>query len=119
MRIFREWIQRFRGTLLPGRRDADLEHELRSHMEMVADDARRRGLDPDDIRIALGAARSSVVALVMKQGLQLTIIGVVVGLAGALGLNRLIASVLFGVQPTDPTTLAAVIKTITLVLRTD
>ena len=67
------------------------------------------------IRIALGAARSSVVALVMKQGLQLTIIGVVVGLAGALGLNRLIASVLFGVQPTDPTTLAAVIVTITLV----
>jgi ABC-type antimicrobial peptide transport system permease subunit len=45
------------------------------------------------IRIALGAARSSVVVLVMKQGLQLTIIGVVVGLAGALGLNRLIASV--------------------------
>jgi predicted permease len=67
------------------------------------------------IRIALGAARSSVVVLVMKQGLQLTIIGVVVGLAGALGLNRLIASVLFGVQPTDPTTLAAVIVTITLV----
>jgi putative ABC transport system permease protein len=67
------------------------------------------------IRIALGAARSSVVALVMKQGLQLTIIGVVVGLAGALGLNRLIASVLFGVQPTDPTTLAAVIMTITVV----
>jgi predicted permease len=67
------------------------------------------------IRIALGAARSSVLALVMKQGLQLTIIGVVVGLAGALGLNRLIASVLFGVQPTDPTTLAAVTMTITLV----
>src|SRR5262249_32596750 len=67
------------------------------------------------IRIALGAGRSSVLALVVKQGLQLTIIGVVVGLAGALGLNRLIASVLFGVQPTDPTTLAAVIMTITLV----
>ena len=60
------------------------------------------------IRMALGAARSSVIALVMKQGLQLTVIGVVVGLAGALGLNRLIGSVLFGVQPTDPTTLAAV-----------
>ena len=44
-----------------------------------------------------------------------TIIGVVVGLAGALGLNRLIASVLFGVQPADPTTLAAVTMTITLV----
>ena len=67
------------------------------------------------IRLTLGAARSSVLALVMKQGLQLTIIGVVVGLAGALGLNRLIASVLFGVQPTDPITLAAVIIAITLV----
>ena len=33
MRIFREWIRRLHGTLLPGRRDADLEHELRSHME--------------------------------------------------------------------------------------
>jgi predicted permease len=67
------------------------------------------------IRIALGATRSSVLALVMKQGLQLTTLGVVVGLAGALGLNRLIASVLFGVQPADPTTLAAVTMTITLV----
>ena len=48
MRIFREWIQRLQGTLLPGRRDADLEHELRSHLEMAAEDARRRGLDPAD-----------------------------------------------------------------------
>ena len=67
------------------------------------------------IRVALGAARSSVLALVMKQGLQLTIIGIILGLAGALGLNRLIASLLFGVRPTDPTTLAAVVATITLV----
>jgi putative ABC transport system permease protein len=67
------------------------------------------------IRIALGADRSSVLALVVKQGLQLTIIGASFGLTGALGLNRLIASVLFGVQPTDPTTWAAVIMTITLV----
>lgn len=67
------------------------------------------------IRMALGAGRSSVFALVMKQGLQLTIIGVVIGVAGALGLNRLIASLLFGVQPTDGATLVAVIATITLV----
>jgi serine phosphatase RsbU (regulator of sigma subunit) len=53
--------------------------------------------------------------LVMKQGLQLTIVGVMVGLAGAFGLNRLMASLLFGVQPTDPTTLIATIATITLV----
>jgi predicted permease len=74
--------------------------------------ARRREIG---IRIALGADRSSVLALVVKQGLQLTITGVVIGIAGALALNRLIASVLFGVTPTDPTTLAAVIVTITLV----
>jgi ABC-type antimicrobial peptide transport system permease subunit len=67
------------------------------------------------IRMALGAARSSVIALVMKEGLQATIIGVVVGLAGAVAVNRLIGTLLFGVEPTDPTTLAAVIVTITLV----
>ncbi|MPY89906.1 MAG: FtsX-like permease family protein [Luteitalea sp.] len=67
------------------------------------------------IRIALGADCSSVLALVMKQGLQLTIIGVAVGLAGALGLNRLIASLLFGVQPTDTATLVTVTAAITLV----
>ncbi len=77
---------------------------------MVAERRREIG-----IRMALGANRSSVIALVMKQGLLLTTIGVVAGLAGALGLNRLIASLLFGVQPTDSTTLAIAIATIMLV----
>jgi predicted permease len=77
---------------------------------MVAERRREIG-----IRMALGANRSSVLAQVMKQGLLLTTIGVVVGLAGALGLNRLIASLLFGVQPTDSTTLAIAIATIMLV----
>jgi len=45
----------------------------------------------------------------------LTIIGVVAGLGGALGLNRLIASLLFGVQPTDVATFSAVIATVTVV----
>jgi putative ABC transport system permease protein len=67
------------------------------------------------IRMALGAARSSVIALVMKQGLQATIIGVIVGLAGAFGVTRLMASLLFGVQPTDAATIAAVIATISIV----
>ena len=78
--------------------------------QMVAERRREIG-----IRIALGARRSSVFALVMKQGLQLTIIGVVIGVAGALGVNRLIASLLYGVQPTDVTILVAVTATITLV----
>jgi ABC-type antimicrobial peptide transport system permease subunit len=51
----------------------------------------------------------------LKQGLVLTSVGLVVGLAGAFAMNRLIASLLFGVQPTDPTTLVAVVATITLV----
>jgi predicted permease len=67
------------------------------------------------IRMALGANQASVMAQVMKQGLTLTTIGIVAGLIGAVALNRLIASLLFGVAPTDPTTMAAVIATITLV----
>jgi predicted permease len=60
------------------------------------------------IRLALGATRASVLTQVLKQGLVLTVAGLAIGLAGALGLNRLVASLLFGVEPTDPATLAAV-----------
>jgi ABC-type antimicrobial peptide transport system permease subunit len=49
------------------------------------------------IRIALGADRSNVIAQVMKQGLTLTIIGEIIGLAAGFGLNRLMESLLFGV----------------------
>jgi len=67
------------------------------------------------IRVALGAARSDVLTQIIKQGLQVTLLGVAIGLAGALGVNRLIASLLFGVQPTDIVTIAFVIATITAV----
>jgi putative ABC transport system permease protein len=66
------------------------------------------------IRLALGANRSSVLAQVMKQGLLLSGVGIVVGLTGAWALNQLMASLLFGVQPTDAPTLTASIGTITL-----
>src|SRR5207249_3034290 len=46
------------------------------------------------IRVALGAARSHVLTQIMKQGLQVTALGVTIGLAGALAVNRLIASLL-------------------------
>src|SRR5262245_32291594 len=67
------------------------------------------------IRVALGAARSDVVTQILQQGLQVTALGITIGLAGALAVNRLIASLLFGVQPTDTVTIVFVIATITAV----
>jgi predicted permease len=67
------------------------------------------------IRVALGAARSQMLIQIMKQGLQVAALGAAIGLAGALAVNRLIASLLFGVQPTDPATIALVIAAITAV----
>ena len=77
---------------------------------MVAERRREIG-----IRMALGADQGEVLSQVMKQGLTLTVVGLVVGLAGAFAMNRLIASMLFGVQPTDPVTLTVVVATITIV----
>jgi putative ABC transport system permease protein len=77
---------------------------------MVAERRREIG-----IRMALGADQGNVLTEVMKQGLTLTVVGLIAGLAGALAMNRLIASMLFGVQPTDPATLVAVVATITIV----
>jgi putative ABC transport system permease protein len=60
------------------------------------------------IRMALGAQASDVLKLVLGQGLVLTLIGVVVGIAGALALTRLLANMLFGVTATDPLTFLGV-----------
>jgi putative ABC transport system permease protein len=65
------------------------------------------------IRIALGAQASDVVKLVLRRGIILTLSGVAIGLAGAFGLTRLMASLLFGVTPTDPLTFGTV--TVTLI----
>jgi predicted permease len=56
------------------------------------------------IRVALGAEKFDVLRLVVGQGLKLSVVGVGVGLAAALGLMRLIASLLYGVSATDPVT---------------
>ena len=60
------------------------------------------------IRMALGANRSNVLRLVMAQGTKLAVCGVVLGLALAWSLTRLIASLLFGVKAADPTTFGLV-----------
>jgi putative ABC transport system permease protein len=54
------------------------------------------------IRLALGAESSDVRRMIVIQGMKLAIVGVVVGLAGAFGLTRLIQSFLFGVEARDP-----------------
>jgi putative ABC transport system permease protein len=60
------------------------------------------------IRMALGADRRAVLRLVLVQGLRLTTLGLLTGLAGALALGPLLRTQLFGVEPTDVTTLATV-----------
>jgi ABC-type antimicrobial peptide transport system permease subunit len=67
------------------------------------------------IRMALGADRTNVLSLVLRQGLSTTVIGLVLGIAGALGLTRLAGSLLFEVKPTDPLTFGGVAAVITLV----
>jgi len=67
------------------------------------------------IRLALGAAPSHVLTQIVQQGLHVVALGVAMGLAGALVVNRLMASLLFGVQPTDLVTMVVVVATIVAV----
>ncbi len=60
------------------------------------------------LRMALGAQGGDVLTLVLRRGMLLTLVGVVVGLAGAIALTRFLSTLLFGVAPTDPLTFAAV-----------
>ena len=60
------------------------------------------------VRLALGASRREILRLVVGEGMTLAAIGTAVGLTAALGLTRLMASLLYGVRPADPATLVAV-----------
>jgi ABC-type antimicrobial peptide transport system permease subunit len=67
------------------------------------------------IRVALGASRSDVMKLVMRQGLRLTALGIFVGLAMSLMLTRVLQGLLFGVSAMDPPTVLIVTGLLLLV----
>ena len=59
------------------------------------------------IRVALGAGRSTVLWMVMREGLILALVGIAIGLPAALAASRLVSKVLFGLSPTDPLSMTA------------
>jgi predicted permease len=60
------------------------------------------------VRMALGARRSDVMKMVMRQGLRLTTVGLLIGLAAAFGVARLLSPLLYGISANDPATMTAV-----------
>jgi putative ABC transport system permease protein len=60
------------------------------------------------IRMALGAQRRDVMRLILVQGARLALVGIAIGLLAAFGLTRLMASLLYGISPSDPLTFAIV-----------
>jgi len=59
------------------------------------------------IRVALGASRGQVLALIVRDGMRLAVIGIALGAAGALVLTRLLAGLLYGIGASDPGTFGA------------
>jgi putative ABC transport system permease protein len=60
------------------------------------------------VRMALGAERHRILLMVLRQGMELTVAGAILGVIGAAALTRVMASLLFGVSTTDLTTFTAV-----------
>ena len=67
------------------------------------------------LRIALGAQRNEVVRLIVREGMTVGLAGVGLGLAGAIGLSRVLTTLVFGVQVRDPETFAGVAVVLTVV----
>src|SRR5262249_46236589 len=67
------------------------------------------------IRMALGAHRNEVLRMVIGQGVRLTLLGAVLGIAGAVALTRFLSSLLYGVTTTDPLTFVGVSLLLTAV----
>ena len=67
------------------------------------------------VRLALGASRRDILRLILGGGMTLTAVGLAIGVAGALALTRLLATLLFGVSATDPATMAAMAALLSMV----
>ncbi|HKE27496.1 MAG TPA: ABC transporter permease [Bryobacteraceae bacterium] len=67
------------------------------------------------VRMALGAGRGPIVGMVVKQGLVLALVGIAVGVAGSIGLTRLLSTFLYSTSPTDVPTFSAVVALFTAV----
>jgi putative ABC transport system permease protein len=99
--------QRFGMVLLAGFAGLALVLAAVGISSVLAYSVRRRRREIG-IRIALGARTSDVLRMVIVQGLRPAILGMVVGIAGALALARVLSSLIFGIRATDPATFAAV-----------
>jgi len=65
--------------------------------------------------VALGARAADIVRLVVRQGIQLVLIGVIVGGIAAIFATRLLTGLLYGTKPTDPVTFAGMVLALALV----
>ena len=75
----------------------------------------RRRVQEIGIRLALGARLSDVLRMIVIEGMKPTLLGMTVGIIGALALARVMSSLIFGVKPTDPITFLAVATVLGLV----
>ncbi|MGB7284107.1 MAG: ABC transporter permease [Candidatus Acidiferrum sp.] len=67
------------------------------------------------IRVALGSTRANILKMVLREGLQLVVLGLVLGIIGAIALQKAIASEIYGVRPLDPLVLGSVMAVLALV----
>src|SRR5262249_52863871 len=100
-------LPRMGATLLGRVRRPPLVRAARRGSAVVSD-IRARSPAADEPRLALGAGRGEIVRQVVSQALVLAAIGLLVGLAGAVALTRLLRTMLFEVSPTDVATFATV-----------
>jgi putative ABC transport system permease protein len=67
------------------------------------------------VRVALGARPSDLLSMILAQSMRVAMLGVAIGLVAALGLTRLVASLLYGISPVDPATFVAIPTLLTTV----